>query len=53
MAAKRTKMDEDVQAALREKDAEIEVYKSGMDEALMELEQLKLVSCSSRLQSYV
>jgi hypothetical protein len=36
-------MDSDYEAALREKDAEIEVYKSGMDEALMELEELKLV----------
>lgn len=30
--------------ALREKDEEIEVYKSGMEQALMELEELKLVS---------
>lgn len=30
--------------ALQEKDEEIEVYKSGMEQALMELEELKLVS---------
>lgn len=35
-------MDHD--AALREKDEEIEVYKSGMEQALIELEELKLVS---------
>lgn len=33
--------------ALREKDEEIEVYKSGMEQALMELEELKLV-CDQR-----
>lgn len=31
---------------MREKDEEIEVYKSGMEQALMELEELKLV-CST------
>lgn len=31
-------------AALREKDDEIEVYKSGMEQALMELEESKMVS---------
>jgi hypothetical protein len=36
-------MDSDYESALREKDAEIEVYKSGMDEALLELEELRLV----------
>jgi hypothetical protein len=30
--------------ALREKDEEIEVYKSGMEQALMELEELRMVS---------
>lgn len=34
---------EDHELALREKDEEIEVYKSGMEQALMELEELKLV----------
>jgi hypothetical protein len=33
----------DHELALREKDEEIEVYKSGMEQALMELEELKLV----------
>jgi hypothetical protein len=35
---------EDLDLSLREKDEEIEVYKSGMEQALMELEELKLVS---------
>lgn len=35
--------------ALREKDEEIEVYKSGMEQALMELEELKLVSTNVRM----
>ncbi|EEP75610.1 SLA2 protein [Uncinocarpus reesii 1704] len=34
--------DHDHDLALREKDEEIEVYKSGMEQALMELEELKL-----------
>ena len=38
------KGDNDI--ALREKDEEIEVYKSGMEQALTELEELKLV-CST------
>ena len=29
--------------ALREKDEEMEVYKSGMEQALMELEEMKMV----------
>lgn len=33
----------DHDAVLREKDEEIEVYKSGMEQALMELEELKMV----------
>jgi hypothetical protein len=33
----------DHEFALREKDEEIEVYKSGMEQALLELEELKLV----------
>lgn len=33
----------DQELALREKDEEIEVYKSGMEQALMELEELKMV----------
>ncbi|KAL9621705.1 MAG: hypothetical protein Q9160_003823 [Pyrenula sp. 1 TL-2023] len=40
--AKHGDRDEDHQASLREKDDEIEVYKSGMEQALMELEELKL-----------
>jgi hypothetical protein len=35
---------EDLDLSLREKDEEIEVYKSGMEQALMELEELRLVS---------
>jgi len=35
--------DGDHELALREKDEEIEVYKSGMEQALLELEELKLV----------
>ena len=35
--------DRDQDAALQEKDDEIEVYKSGMEQALVELEELKLV----------
>lgn len=34
--------DHDRKLALREKDDEIEIYKSGMEQALMELEELKL-----------
>ena len=34
--------NEDHQASLREKDDEIEIYKSGMEQALEELEELKL-----------
>ncbi|PGH09494.1 hypothetical protein GX51_00599 [Blastomyces parvus] len=34
--------DEDQEKVLQEKDEEIEVYKSGMEQALMELEELKL-----------
>lgn len=37
----------DHEQALREKDEEIEVYKSGMEQALMELEELKLVWIST------
>lgn len=37
---------EDHDLTLREKEEEIEVYKSGMEQALMELEELKLVSDS-------
>jgi hypothetical protein len=33
----------DTDLALKEKDEEIEVYKSGMEQALMELEELRLV----------
>lgn len=39
--------------ALREKDEEIEVYKSGMEQALMELEELKLVSGAVEIFSYL
>jgi hypothetical protein len=35
--------DGDHELVLREKDEEIEVYKSGMEQALLELEELKLV----------
>jgi huntingtin-interacting protein 1-related protein len=41
--SKRGELSEDHELALREKDEEIEVYKSGMEQALMELEELKLV----------
>ncbi|KAL9114224.1 MAG: hypothetical protein Q9227_001646 [Pyrenula ochraceoflavens] len=42
VGSRRGELDEDHNAALREKDDEIEVYKSGMEQALMELEELKL-----------
>ncbi|KAH1502626.1 hypothetical protein KXX06_000829, partial [Aspergillus fumigatus] len=38
----------DHELALREKDEEIEVYKSGMEQALMELEELKLRTIQSQ-----
>jgi hypothetical protein len=41
--SKRGELSEDHELSLREKDEEIEVYKSGMEQALMELEELKLV----------
>ena len=40
--SKHGERSEDHQAALREKDDEIEIYKSGMEQALEELEELKL-----------
>lgn len=42
----------DQELALREKDEEIEVYKSGMEQALMELEELKLVRLQTRFYAY-
>ncbi|KAH8703737.1 putative cytoskeleton assembly control protein Sla2 [Talaromyces proteolyticus] len=41
-ASSRGELSEDHHTALREKDEEIEVYKSGMEQALMELEELKM-----------
>ena len=40
--SKHGERSEDHQASLREKDDEIEIYKSGMEQALEELEELKL-----------
>ncbi|KAL2009188.1 hypothetical protein VTN00DRAFT_7382 [Thermoascus crustaceus] len=42
ISARKNERDGDHELALREKDEEIEVYKSGMEQALMELEELKL-----------
>ncbi|KAJ9203013.1 hypothetical protein DTO207G8_1916 [Paecilomyces variotii] len=42
LSARHGEQDTDREIALREKDEEIEVYKSGMEQALMELEELKL-----------
>ncbi|KAL4894197.1 ANTH domain-containing protein [Aspergillus ambiguus] len=42
VASRNTERQGDHDLALREKDEEIEVYKSGMEQALMELEELKL-----------
>ncbi|KAJ5219861.1 hypothetical protein N7468_009065 [Penicillium chermesinum] len=39
---RKSEWDGDHELALREKDEEIEVYKSGMEQALMELEELKM-----------
>jgi hypothetical protein len=43
-ASRNNDRQEDLDLSLREKDEEIEVYKSGMEQALMELEELRLVS---------
>jgi hypothetical protein len=40
--SKRGERDEDTERTLREKDEELEAYKDGMEQALMELEELKL-----------
>ncbi|KAL1999277.1 hypothetical protein VTN02DRAFT_4748 [Thermoascus thermophilus] len=42
LSARNNERDGNHELALREKDEEIEVYKSGMEQALMELEELKL-----------
>jgi hypothetical protein len=42
MRAKQGERSYDLEAALKEKDDEIEIYKSGMEQALEELEELKL-----------
>ncbi|GES65429.1 cytoskeleton assembly control protein Sla2 [Aspergillus terreus] len=42
VASRNNERQGDLDVALREKDEEIEVYKSGMEQALMELEELKL-----------
>jgi len=36
--------DGDLERALREKEEELEIYKSGMDQTLLELNELKMVS---------
>jgi hypothetical protein len=36
-------MDSDLEEALRQKDEELEVYKTGMDTALIQLKELQLV----------
>lgn len=43
IASRNSERQGDQDILLREKDEEIEVYKSGMEQALMELEELKLV----------
>lgn len=45
-------MNADHEIMLREKDEEIEIYKSGMEQALTELEELKLV-CTTISQCLV
>jgi hypothetical protein len=42
MRAKQGERSYDLEAALKEKDDEIEIYKSGMEQALEELEEIKL-----------
>ncbi|KAJ5198326.1 uncharacterized protein N7498_007443 [Penicillium cinerascens] len=42
ISSRHSERDGDHDAVLREKDEEIEVYKSGMEQALMELEELKM-----------
>ncbi|KAL1981239.1 hypothetical protein VTN96DRAFT_2952 [Rasamsonia emersonii] len=42
LSSRNNERDGEHELALREKDEEIEVYKSGMEQALMELEELKL-----------
>ncbi|KAL1963805.1 hypothetical protein VTN77DRAFT_7871 [Rasamsonia byssochlamydoides] len=42
MSSRNKEREGDHELALREKDEEIEVYKSGMEQALLELEELKL-----------
>jgi hypothetical protein len=44
VGSRNTDRDGDHARELSEKDAELEAYKTGMEEALMELEELRLVS---------
>ena len=41
--------DGDIERSLREKEEELEIYKQGMDDTLLELEQLKMVACAKAL----
>ena len=41
--AKFGERDGDIERTLREKEEELEIYKQGMDDTLLELEQLKMV----------
>lgn len=42
-SSKTSELQEEHNLAIQEKDEEIEVYKSGMEQALMELEELRMV----------
>ena len=37
--------DGDLERSLREKEEELEIYKSGMDQTLLELNELRMVCC--------
>lgn len=37
--------DGDLEQTLREKEEELEIYKSGMDQTLLELNELRVVCC--------
>jgi hypothetical protein len=53
ISSRNTDRDGDHDLELREKDEEIEVYKSGMEQALMELEELRMVSSGPDTMEYV
>ena len=47
--SKFSERDGDLEQSLREKEEELEIYKSGMDQTLLELNELRMVS----LQSFI